>query len=51
MSDTAEIRERMYEHMRKSDITPESAKRLAEQATRSAFEKKSQPQREKRPKE
>ena len=25
MSDTAEIRERMYEHMRKSDITPESA--------------------------
>lgn len=48
MNDTAEIRERMYEHMRKSDITPESAKRLAEQATRNAFEKKSQPQREKR---
>lgn len=51
MSDTAEIRERMYEHTRRSNIPPERARELAERATRDAFEKKSAPQREKRPKE
>lgn len=48
MSDTAEIRERMYEHTRRSNIPPEKARELAEKATRDAFEKKSQAPREKR---
>jgi hypothetical protein len=50
-ADEKEVRERMYERVRRMGIPPERSRDLADKATGSAVDNKSRPLREKRPKE
>lgn len=50
-ADEKEVRERMYERTREMGIPRERARDLADKATGNAFDSKSRPPREKRPKE
>ncbi len=50
-ADEKEVRDRLYERPREMGLPPERARQMADKAPGNAFDTKSRPPREKRPKE